>query len=62
MIDYKYLKENGLYESHLRFMRAINEGYGYAPIEEADDDEKQNDGGMPLFIYLFDKLPDTFFG
>ena len=47
MIDYKYLKENGLYESHLRFMRAINEGYGYAPIEEADDDEKQNDGGMP---------------
>lgn len=48
MIDYKYLKDNNLYESHLRFMRAINEGYGYAPIEEADDDkDDQQGGGMP---------------
>lgn len=46
MIDYKYLKDNGLYESHLRFMRAINEGYGYAPIEEADDDKEQS-GDIP---------------
>lgn len=48
MADFKYLKENNLYESHKRFMRALGEGYGYAPLEEADDDQNQpDDGAMP---------------
>ena len=42
--DYKYLKENNLYEAHKAFMR-LCEGYGYSPIEEDDDAEQQ--GGAP---------------
>ena len=38
MADYKYLKENNLFEAHMRFMRAIGESFGYSPIEEADAD------------------------
>lgn len=50
MADYKYLKENNLFEAHMRFMRAIGESF--APIEEADDDpnnpQGQNaNGGAP---------------
>ena len=49
--DYKYLKENNLYEAHKAFMRMC-EGYGYSPIEEDDDAEQgnmpqQNGGGLP---------------
>lgn len=48
--DYKYLKENNLYEAHKAFMRMC-EGYGYSPIEEDDNPEMQQDmpqdGGMP---------------
>jgi len=51
MANYKYLKENNLFEAHMRFMRAIGESFGYSPIEEADDDQNQqqdpNAGGMP---------------
>jgi hypothetical protein len=50
MADYKYLKENNLFEAHMRFMRAIGESFGYSPIEEADDDQNaqqdQNAGGI----------------
>lgn len=63
MADYKYLKENNLFEAHMRYMRALGESF--APIEEADDDQGQQqdqqggegqppmpdpngmDGGMP---------------
>ena len=38
MTDYQYLKKNNLYEAHKKFVRALGEGYGYAPIEEDDDD------------------------
>ena len=47
--DYKYLKENNLYEAHKAFMR-LCEGYGYSPIEEDDNAEQggmPQDGGMP---------------
>ena len=50
--NYKYLKENNLYEAHKAFMRMC-EGYGYAPIEEEGDMEQgggmpdPNGGGMP---------------
>ena len=51
MADYKYLKENNLFEAHMRFMKAIGESFGYSPIEEADDDQNAqqdpNAGGMP---------------
>ena len=52
MADYKYLKENNLFEAHMRFMRAIGESFGYSPLEEADDDpnnpQDQNaNGGAP---------------
>ena len=52
MADYKYLKENNLFEAHMRFMKAIGESFGYSPIEEADDDQNsqqdQNaNGGAP---------------
>ena len=39
MADYKYLKENNLFEAHMRYMRALGESF--APIEEADDDPNQ---------------------
>ena len=48
--DYKYLKENNLYEAHKAFMR-LCEGYGYSPIEEDDNpegqDAPQGGGGLP---------------
>ena len=44
--NYKYLKENNLYDAHVAFMRMC-EGYGYSPIEEAGDEEQQPQGGMP---------------
>ena len=50
MADYKYLKENNLFEAHMRFMKAIGESFGYSPLEEADDDQNQQDpngGGAP---------------
>jgi len=49
MADYKYLKENNLFEAHMRFMRTIGESFGYSPLEEADDDDQQgpNAGGVP---------------
>ena len=48
MADYKYLKENNLFEAHMRFMRAIGESFGYSPLEEADDDQQDpNAGGAP---------------
>ena len=50
MADYKYLKENNLFEAHMRFVRALGEGYGYAPVEEAEEDPMQQqdpNGGMP---------------
>ena len=49
MTNYKYLKENNLFEAHLRFKRAIGEALGYNAIEEAGDDENQNQqqGGAP---------------
>lgn len=42
MTNYQYLKENNLYEAHKRFVRALGEGYGYAPIEEDDDENPMN--------------------
>lgn len=51
--NYKYLKDNNLFEAHLRFKKAIGEAVGYySSIEEADDDQDQQqqggpDGGMP---------------
>lgn len=43
MTNYKYLKENNLFEAHMRFMRALGESYSpYTPIEEADDDQNQD--------------------
>ena len=51
--NYKYLKENNLFEAHLRFKRAIGEALGYGgfePVEEDDNQEQQNGGdqnGMP---------------
>ena len=49
MTNYKYLKENNLFEAHLRFKRAIGEALGYNAIEEAGDDENQSQqqGGAP---------------
>ena len=48
MTDYKYLKENNLFEAHLRFTRALGESFGYSPIEEEDDDQQAGpNGGMP---------------
>ena len=54
--NYKYLKDNNLFEAHLRFKQMIGEGfgYGYKPIEEAGDEENNpqdpnapQGGGMP---------------
>ena len=50
--NYKYLKENNLFEAHLRFKRAIGEALGYGMIEDADDYQNQQEdpnaqGGMP---------------
>lgn len=49
MANYKYLKDNNLFEAHMKFMRAIGESF--MPIEEADDDQDNQqggpDGGMP---------------
>ena len=48
--NYKYLKENNLFEAHERFRRALGEALGYGSIEEADDDQQQgvpDAGGMP---------------
>ena len=49
MTNYKYLKENNLFEAHLRFKRAIGEAFGYNVIEDAEDDETQSQqqGGAP---------------
>ena len=50
MANYKYLKDNNLFEAHMRFMKAIGESFGYSPLEEADDDQNQQDpngGGAP---------------
>lgn len=58
MANYKYLKENNLFEAHMRYMRALGESFGYSPLEEADDDQDQQQnmpgtlgqdpmGGMP---------------
>ena len=47
--NYKYLKENNLFEAHLRFKRAIGEALGYGgfePVEEDDNQEQQNGGGQ----------------
>ena len=47
--NYKYLKDNNLFEAHLRFKRAIGEALGYGgfePVEEDDNQDQQN-GGMP---------------
>ena len=41
MTNLKYLKENNLFEAHMRFKQALGEGYGYAPLEEADDDDNK---------------------
>ncbi len=49
MADYKYLKENNLFEAHMRYMRALGESFGF-PIEEAGDDQNQSQdqqGGVP---------------
>ena len=46
MTDYKYLKENKLFEAHMKFMKAIGESYGYSPIEEEDDDQNQQQDPM----------------
>ena len=43
--NYKYLKENNLFEAHERFKRALGEALGYGSIEEADDDQNQQQGG-----------------
>jgi len=49
MANYKYLKENNLFEAHMRYMRALGESF--APIEEADNDQNQQQNqqgaGMP---------------
>jgi hypothetical protein len=48
--NYKYLKDNNLFEAHLRFKRAIGEAFSFAPIEEAEDDQNQQQdpmGGAP---------------
>ena len=49
MANYKYLKDNNLFEAHVKFMRAIGESF--MPIEEADDDQDNqqdpNAGGAP---------------
>lgn len=48
MANYKYLKENNLFEAHMRYMRALGESF--APIEEADDDpnnQQNQQGGAP---------------
>lgn len=42
MANYKYLKENNLFEAHMRYMRALGESYGF-PIEEDDNDPNQQD-------------------
>jgi len=49
MANYKYLKENNLFEAHMRYMRALGESFGYSPLEEADDDQdqQQNMPGTP---------------
>ena len=48
MTDYKYLKDNNLFEAHMKFMRAIGESFGYSPLEEADDDpNNQEQGAAP---------------
>jgi hypothetical protein len=46
--NYKYLKDNNLFEAHLRFKKAIGEatGFGVYPVEEADDDQNQQQGGQ----------------
>lgn len=51
MANYKYLKENGLYEAHKAFMRMC-EGYGYSPLEEEGEQEEPQQapdmmGGAP---------------
>jgi hypothetical protein len=50
MANYKYLKDNNLFEAHVKFMRAIGESF--MPIEEADDDQDNqqdpNAGGAPV--------------
>lgn len=73
MADYKYLKENNLFEAHMRFMRAIGESFGYSPLEEADDDpnnpqgqnanggapgQDQMGGGMPADPMAGGGMPD----
>ena len=64
MADYQYLKENNLFEAHMKFMRAIGESFGY-PIEEASDDDQdqQNDpmgapGGAPGADPMGGGMPD----
>ena len=44
--NYKYLKDNNLFEAHLRFKRAIGEAFSFAPIEEAEDDQNQQQDPM----------------
>jgi len=57
MADYKYLKENNLFEAHMKFMRAIGESFGY-PIEEADDDPNQQNQNMPGVDQMGEPVPD----
>ena len=44
MTDYEFLKKNNLFEAHMKFVRALGEGYGYGPIEEADDPNNPQGG------------------
>jgi len=48
MANYKYLKENNLFEAHLRFVRALGESYGFPIEEEGEEDpnQQQNQQGM----------------
>ncbi len=65
MTNYKYLKENGLYEAHKAFMRMC-EGYGYTPLEEEGEQEDQQQatdmppmgGGIPQDPSQGQQAPD----
>lgn len=47
MTNYKYLKENNLFEAHLRFKRALGEAFGFEAEEGDDDNQNQQQGGAP---------------
>lgn len=56
-MDKKFLKENNLYESHKRFKKLYEYTFISNDLNEDDDDEMDNDGGIDDLMNMPDQKP-----